>query len=118
MKEKKEGRKNNSRNLTLGMHNTLEPCNPDEVVFNYSSVRILHELRTLLAFGSDFALLPCKINLFSYYYPFEKLAKNLSDKTCRDFELSTDEVRYVSSKFYFESNKFPYSIYIIVESFE
>ena len=90
------------------MYNSLEPCNPDKVVFNYSSIRISHQLRTLLAFGLDFALPPCKINFYKYYYSFERLAKHMKDKPCRDFHSFIDELRYVSSKFFhkFDSRKF------------
>ena len=93
---------------SLGVYNSLEPCNPDKVVFNYSSVRITHQLRTLLAFGLDFALPPCKINFFRYYYSFERLAKHMKDKPCRDFHSFIDELRYVSSKIFhkFDSRKF------------
>ena len=40
----------------LGIYNSLTPVNPDKTVLNFSSTRISPRLRTLLAFGLDFAL--------------------------------------------------------------
>ena len=88
----------------LGVHNELKPCDPDSVVFNYSSICISHKLKTLLSFGLDFGLPLYKINFFKYYYSIEKLGKQLEDKPCLDFRSFIDELRYVSSKFFHEFN--------------
>ena len=46
----------NRKLLNLGINNDLNPCNPNCVVFNYSSIELSPRLRTILAFSLDFCL--------------------------------------------------------------
>ena len=81
-----------------GVHYELKPCDPNLVVFNYSSIHTSHKLKTLLSFGLNFGLPLYKTNFFKYYYSIEKLGKHLKDKHCLDFRAFIDELSYVSWK--------------------
>ena len=59
---------------SLCIKNTLAPCDPDQVIFNYSSVHLSSRLRTLLAYGLNFCLPVYKLNFLKYFLCFEKLA--------------------------------------------
>ena len=61
----------------LGINNELAPCNPQSVVFNFSSVTLSRKLETLLAFGLDFCLPIYKLNFVHYFSRFESLAGRL-----------------------------------------
>ena len=54
----------------IGIDNELAPCNPDNVVFNYSSVFLTNRMKTLLAFGLDFCLPVYKLNFYLYFLKF------------------------------------------------
>lgn len=64
----------------LGISNAMQPCDPNLVVHNFSSVVLSHRLKTLLSFGLDFCLPVYKINFYQYFLSFEKLAYNLKRK--------------------------------------
>ena len=87
------------RKLTsLGIKNNLDPCEPDQVIFNYSSVHLSSRLRTLLAYGLDFCLPVYKLNFLKYFLCFEKLATSLAkgSPSCgnKDFFISTAIVSF------------------------
>lgn len=50
--------------LKLGIQNDLKPCEPDSVVFNYSSLKLSNRVKTLLAFGLSFCLPVYRINQY------------------------------------------------------
>ena len=57
----------NRKLSNLGINNDLNPCDPNRVVFNYSSIELSPRLRTILAFGLDFCLPVYKINFYNYF---------------------------------------------------
>ena len=63
----------------LGIHNEIQPCDPDKVVFNYSSYNIEPRTKFLLAFGLDFCLPVFKLDYFKFFLAFERLAMNLKN---------------------------------------
>ena len=58
--------------IDLGISASLEPCNPDNVIFNHSNVNLSPRLRQLLAYGLDFGLPIHKINPIQYFLAIEK----------------------------------------------
>ena len=62
----------------IGIFNELNPCNPDSVIFNFSSVQVPANIRRLLSFGLDFCLPVYKLDFYKYFLKFEKLAYILS----------------------------------------
>ena len=64
----------------LGIANELEPCNPESVIFNFSSKQLSSRIKFLLSFGLDFGLPVYNINFFDYFLSFEKLAFTLKNQ--------------------------------------
>ena len=57
-----------SRKLSnLGIDNDFDPCHPNRVVFDYSSIELSPRLRTILAFGPEFACLVIKLILYNFF---------------------------------------------------
>ena len=85
----------------LGIHNSLSPVNPSEVVHNYSSQILNPRVKTLLAFGLEFALPVHKLNFYKYFISFEKIAYNLksfmSDKNFSDF---SQKLKFIAQKYF------------------
>jgi hypothetical protein len=72
----------------LGIHNGIHPCNPDKVVFNYSSYSLEPRTKFLLAFGLDFCLPVFKLDFYKFFLAFERLAlsiKNVSITNRQEF---------------------------------
>lgn len=65
----------------LGIDNELEPCNPENVIFNFSSKSISARLKILLSFGLDFGLPVYKLDFYEYFLSFERLASILKNHT-------------------------------------
>jgi len=87
----------------LNIHNNLVPCDPDSVVFNYSSVSLSPKLKTLLAFGLDFCLPIYKLNYFQYFLKFECLASRVKRLDCNAFEFSIfmNKLHSLAYKYYY-----------------
>ena len=89
---------------TLGIHNSIKPCDPSSVVINLSSIDISDHLKFLLAFGLDFNLPLFKLDFVKYFFNFENLIsivkiKNvLNELTFKNF---TKEVQNLSYKYYY-----------------
>ena len=62
----------------LGIHNAVQPCDPDKVIFNLSSKTVPSRVKLLLAFGLEFKLPVWKLNFFTYFLSFEKLITSIS----------------------------------------
>ena len=75
---KKETLVTHKRKLNnLGITNSLSPCDPDSVVFNYSKHHISFRIKTLLAYGLDFCLPIYKIDFFKYFLTIESLVARI-----------------------------------------
>ena len=57
----------------LGISNSIQPCDPDKVIFNLSSKTVPTRVKLLLAFGLDFKLPVWRLNFFNYFLCFEKV---------------------------------------------
>jgi len=66
---------------SLGVNSEIQPCDPDRVVHNFSSVTLSSRLKTLLAYGLDFGLPVYKVDFFKYFLSFEKLVFSLKSST-------------------------------------
>ena len=87
----------------LGVYNDLSPCNPDRVVFNYSSVDLSTKLKTLLAFGLDFKLPVYKINYYDYFTCFESLVNRVKVLGCPENKLGDfiHQLHFLAYKYYY-----------------
>ena len=88
----------------LSLENELEPCNPEKVVHNHSSVPLPFRLKILLAYGLDFKLPHFKINFHNFYRPIEHLAHRLSKETCspgKSFGVLLEKLAFISKKFFY-----------------
>jgi hypothetical protein len=62
----------------LGIYNALQPCDPDKVIHNYSSVLVPHRIKILLSFGLDFCLPVYRLDFYKYFLSFERLYSSLA----------------------------------------
>lgn len=60
--------------------NSLQPCDPNKVIYNFSAITLSNRLKTLLAFGLDFGLPIFKLNFFKYFLKFENLTNRIKTK--------------------------------------
>ena len=89
---------------------SLQPCDPDKVIFNLSSRTLSSRIKTLLAFGLDFKLPVWKLCFYDYFLHFETLFQSISSLPLPsrfDFQDVRQKIRTVSYKFYntFRSSK-------------
>ena len=63
--------------FNLGLEKERETLDPDCVVFNFSTVRLSEQLKSVLARGLRYAIPPNKLNLAQFLLPFEKLLRSL-----------------------------------------
>ena len=85
----------------LGIHNNLGPVNPSEVVHNFSSRILPPRIKTLLAFGLDFALPIHNLNFYKYFMSFEKIAFNL--KSSANEQIFSDfsrKLKFIAQKYF------------------
>ena len=61
----------------IGIDNDISPCDPSNVVFNYSSIDLPSRTKTLLAYGLDFCLPVHSINFYKYFLPIESLVSRM-----------------------------------------
>ena len=89
----------------LGINIELAPCNPDDVIHNYSSFTLPDRLRFLLAFGLDFCLPVTKLDYFKYFSAFETLSVKL--KHLDDSVNFTSGLKDIAYKYFhgFKSSK-------------
>ena len=57
----------------IGIDNEITPCDPEKVVFNYSSFAVTASTKALLAYGLEFCLPVYKINFYRYFLTTELL---------------------------------------------
>ena len=101
-KVEQETRKTHQKKLSnLGIFGRIAPCDPERVIFNFSSVTLSSKLRKLLAFGLDFGLPVFKLNYIKYFHYFEKIAYFLRKSTCLgDREEFNEMLRVTANKFF------------------
>ena len=93
----------------LGINNEISPCNPDEVVFNYSNLQLSFRMKTLLAYGLDFCLPVYKLNFYKYFLPIESLVSRLKFlKLNNDVNFSEflNKLHSVSHKYFYNFNSY------------
>ena len=86
---------------SLGINNEIKPCNPDDVIFNYSSVNLSERLKTLLAFGLDFNLPTYNINFYQYFLKFERLMLSLKHADCTNITEFKLKMKSLAHKYYY-----------------
>ena len=94
----------------IGIDNSLQPCDPKKVIFNFSSKTLSTRIKFLLAFGIDFKLPVWKLNYYDYFLCFESLIQSICHlQLPTRFQLQDvkQKIRTVSYKFYnsFKSTK-------------
>ena len=90
----------------LGIKNELSPCDPDKVIFNFSSVCLCKRTKFLLAFGLDFCLPVYKLDFYKYFLSFEKLIYFLREANCSDFREFRDKIKSISYKYFYNFKSF------------
>ena len=95
----------------LGIHNELAPCDPSEVISNYSSLELSPRLRTLLAFGLDFCLPVYRLNFYQFFLPLETIAYKLKKKfsSQQNFSEFLQQFQTTAFKFFYSFN--PHKIF-------
>ena len=97
---------------SLGITNKLCPVNPEDVIFNFSSIQLTDREKFLLALGLNFNLPVYKINSKKYFLAFEKMLKILKDQNLSstyNFNNVIDLTKSIANKFYYKFK--PYKIF-------
>lgn len=94
----------------IGIENRRQPCDPNKIIYNYSSKTVPVRVKTLLAFGLEFKLPVWKLNFCSYFLYFESLVQSISGLSLPSrftFQDVKQKIRTVSYKFFdsFSSSK-------------
>ena len=87
----------------IGIDTRLQPCDPNLVVSNYSSVELSSRLKFLLAFGLDFCLPVYKLNFFDFYLCMEKIVYRLKHRNvigADEFVQFVDRLKTVAKQHY------------------
>ena len=111
-KRNKSTLKTHQRKLAnLGIHNELAPCDPSEVISNFSSLELPLRLRTLLAFGLDFCLPVHRLNYYQFFLPLETVAYHLKKKFSSQQNFSEFIRQFQTTAFKFFYNFNPHKIF-------
>ena len=77
----------------LGIKNNVSPCNPDRIVFNFSSVCLKTRMKNLLAYVLGLLLPIYKLDFNKYFLSYESLVARIKslnlDKTTDFTEFMT-----------------------------
>jgi hypothetical protein len=92
--------------VNLGIDGVVKSCDPDKVIFNFSSVQLSPRIRTLLAFGLDFCLPVFKLDFHRYFLAFEKLVYNVKSLNCQDLPEFTEKLKIVANRYYYNFKPF------------
>ena len=85
----------------LGISGSIAPCDPDKVIFNFSSAVVSLRLKKLLAFGLDFGMPVFKLDYIKYFLCFEKIANYLQNIDCIGDRTEFKEIlRMTANKFF------------------
>ena len=87
--------------IALGIDASPEPCNPDSIIHNFSSITFQPRLKTLLAFGLDFCLPVYKLNFVNYFLCFEKIVSITNVLQCENKSGFMRELKHTAHKFYY-----------------
>ena len=98
----------------LGINGEIAPCDPDSVIFNFSSLNLPPRMKFLLAFGLEFNLPLHKLNFYKYFLSFEKLAFSLKQRSASDFSKIKNSLKTLAFKYYY--NFKPYKVFSSVFS--
>ena len=92
----------------LGIANPMSHCEPNRVIFNYSSIQLSDRLKTILSLGLDFSLPIYSLNFYKYFLSFEKLVFNMKEKCNDDQSLANfiRETRNVALKYFYNFKPF------------
>ena len=63
---------------SLVVANDLAPCNPYNVIFNFSSETLSPWVKTIKVFGLDFWLQISKLDFYKYFVHVEKIFHDIS----------------------------------------
>ena len=86
----------------LGVSGSIAPCDPDKVIFNFSSAVLSLKLKKLLAFGLDIGMPVFKLNYIKYFLSFEKIANYLQNMDCIGDRTEFKEIlRMTANKFFY-----------------
>ena len=87
---------------SLGVNSSIQPCDPDSVIFNFSSVTLSPRLRILLAYGLEFCLPSFRLNFYKYFLSFERLSHILKGSHIQgSFSEFLDQLKALSFKYYY-----------------
>ena len=99
----------NSKFNLLGVNNEINPCDPDSVIFNYSSLSLPTRLTVLLSYGLNFCHPLYHLNFYKYFLSFEKLFFCLrNDSNSCNFSEFTNRLQSLAFKHFhgFKLSKF------------
>ena len=86
---------------SLGVKNNIEPCDPDKVIFNFSSLVLDQRIKFLLGFGLDFCLPVFRLDFYKYFMSFEKLMQTLKNSHCSDLPEFTNRLKTLAYKYFY-----------------
>ena len=95
--------------INIGIDNDIAPCNPNDVVYNYSNISLSPRIKTLLDYGLDFCLPVYKIVFYKYFLPIESLIariKFLNADSGVDFSEYLNKLHSLSLRYYHSFNPF------------
>ena len=84
----------------LGANPTLDPCDPDKVISNFSRFPLNPRIKQILAYGLDFGLPVYKIDFYKYFTAFENFAHSLKHLAPENFSEFCFDLKAVSRQFY------------------
>ena len=110
---KKNVRKLHDRKLhKIGGKQSLSSCDPEKVVFNYSSVRLSYREKFLLSFGLDFGLPVHKLSFCKFFLNFETMLQRLKQFKVSQLHNFGDVVQCIQNiaRYHFHGFK-PYKVF-------
>jgi hypothetical protein len=102
--EKDTLRAHHSKLISIGANSSLDPVNPDKVIFNYSDYLLNETEKRLLAFGLEFRLPVYKINFYRYFLAFENLMyklKWLPHSNVTNFSIIKKQIQSIAYKYFY-----------------
>ena len=100
---------------SIGIDSSLEPVNPNKVIFNYSTIQLPERIRFLLAFGLEFCLPVFKLDYFKYFLSFKRLAYTLQQKQSHNFKTFNEQLKCLAFKYFY--NFKPFKVFSAIISF-
>lgn len=88
----------------IGIDSSIKPCDPNSVIFNYTSIILPQRIKFLLAFGLEFCLPIFKIDYYSYFCSLEKIVNSLKSEACTNNTEFIDNLRSLAFKYFYNFN--------------